>query len=62
MQRCTTTRESKSRESQDLGQCSFSNQFAWSRVIFVVRGRLDVASLGVSRVAFCALVGSVSPV
>jgi hypothetical protein len=52
MQRCTTTRESKSRESQELGQCSFSNQFAWPWMFLFVRGRLGVTSLGVSSVAF----------
>jgi hypothetical protein len=39
MQRCTTTRESKSRESQELGQCFFSNQFAWLWMLFVCSGK-----------------------
>jgi hypothetical protein len=52
MQRYTTTRGSKSRESQEPGQCFFSNQCAWSWLALFVRGRLDVTNLGVSSVAF----------
>jgi hypothetical protein len=52
MQRYTTTRGSKSRESQEPGQCFFSNQCAWSWMALFVRGRLGVTNLGVSSVAF----------